>query len=117
MKLSLSAAVIILSSLILSAMRERRGALLTKILSVNNSLLITPFSVMFPSHESLQIVDYVGRVLGTGRTAYSETGAGKEEEIRETSWGWAKGHGSSESALCHRVCFTDRMPMESFATG
>jgi hypothetical protein len=62
-------------------------------------------------------MDYVGGILGTGRTAYSETQAGKEEEIRETSWGWAKGHGSSESALCHRVCFADRMPMESFATG
>lgn len=89
----------------------------TKSLSVNNILLFTPFSAMFPDHESLQIMDYVGRILGTGRAAYSETQARKEAEVSSTRWGWAKGHGSSESALCHRVCFADRMPMESFAKG
>jgi hypothetical protein len=86
-----------------------------KSLSVNNILLSYSLSVMFPGHEGLQIVDDVRRILGTGRTAYSETQAGKEAEVFTPRWGWAKGHGSSESALCHCVCFADRMPVESFA--
>src|SRR5512139_3037683 len=93
------------------------GAPLTCGLSVNDCLLVTPFSATASYHEGLQIMHYVGRILKTNRAAYSKTEAGKEEEILETSWGRAKGHGSSETALCHHVSFADRMPMESFATG
>ena len=71
----------------------------------------------FPVHESLKIMDDFGRILGAGRATYSETQAGKEAKVLATRWGWAKGHGSEESVLCHRVCFADRVPMESFAKG
>ena len=72
---------------------------------------------MFPDHEDPKIMDYVGGILGTSRAAYSETQARKEAEVSTAHWGGAKGHGSSESALCHRVCFADRVPVESFAKG
>jgi hypothetical protein len=88
-----------------------------KILSVNNILPFALICAMFPGHESHQIMDYVGRILATGRTAYSATQARKEAQVPATRWGWAKSHGSSENALCHRVCFEDRMPVESFAEG
>jgi hypothetical protein len=79
-----------------------------------------PFALVFgmvTGHEGYKIMGNVGRILGTGRTAYSETQARKEAEIPTTHWGWAKGHGSTESAFCHRVCFAHRMPVESFAEG
>jgi hypothetical protein len=74
-------------------------------------------SAMFGSHEGHKIMDDIRRILGTGRSTYSETQARKEAEVSATRWGRAKGHGSSESVLCHRVCFTDWVPVESFAKG
>jgi len=91
--------------------------IIIKSLSVNDVLPFAVVSAMFTGHESNKIMDYIRPILGTGRTTYSESQARKEAEVSATRWWWAKGHGSSESASCHRVCFTDRMPVESFAEG
>jgi hypothetical protein len=39
---------------------------------------------MFAEDEDFKVDDYVGRILATGRAAYSETEARKEAEVSAT---------------------------------
>lgn len=88
-----------------------------RILSVNRMLHLTSFSHTIQDHEGLQIMEHFRRILEASRAADSATQARKEVYVFTTHWGWAKGHGSSESAICYRVCITDRLLMKSLAHG